>query len=209
MKFCLPSSKADYGWVFLLQSYKKYVAKSATVLEIGASNIERTKELASLCCKLIGVEYFSARIPQDFENINYIVGDWQRLSEFTEAESIDVAVAYHVIEHVPDDKRAINELYKVLKVGGMAIIVTPNRKRLIRAMIEIFISERKFPFWEHQREYTEKDLLNLLEDSYFREFQIIPVVFGIQGRPIFWYLESVPKLFRKFANFWEVHLFKM
>lgn len=208
MKFCLPLNKVDYGWVSLLQSYKKCISKSATVLEIGASNIERTKELASSCCKLIGVEYFSARIPQDFENINYIAGDWQRLSEFIEEESIDVAVAYHVIEHVADDKRAINELYKALKVGGMAIITTPNRKRLIRAMIEMFIGERKFPFWEHQREYTERDLLNLLESSCFRKFQIIPVVFGIQGGPVFWYLESVPKSFRKLANFWEVHLFK-
>lgn len=119
-----------------------------------------------------------------------------------------MAVSSHVLEHIPDDAKAINELYTILKPGGVALLNTPNRKRLVRAVIEIFTGEKKFPFWEHQREYTEDDLLCLLKASRFRKFQILPVVFGIHGGPIFWYLESAPRPFRKLANFWEIHLFK-
>jgi SAM-dependent methyltransferase len=208
MKFCLPSNKVNYDWVSLLRSYRKYVTKTATVLEIGASSIERTKELCQWCHKLIGVELLPERKPNDFNNVQYLLGDWQHLSEFIQPKSIDVAVSSHVIEHIPDDLKAINELYTVLRQGGVALLNTPNRKRLIRAVVEMFTGERKFPFGEHQREYVEKDLLDLLEASHFRKFQIIPVVFGIHGGPVFLYSESVPKHFRKFANFWEIHLFK-
>lgn len=208
MKFCLPSNKIDYDWDHLLKSYKKYVTKTATVLEIGASNIERTKELSRWCCKVIGVELHPQRKPNDFGNVEYLLGDWQKLSEFIPLESIDVAIASHVIEHVPDDVQAINELYAVLKPGGVAIINTPNRKRLVRAIIEVFTGNRKFPYWEHVREYTEKDLSRLLSASHFKKFQIVPVVFGIHGGPVFLYLESVPKHFRGLANFWEALLFK-
>lgn len=208
MKFRVPSNKINYDWVSLLRSYKKYVTKTTTVLEIGASSIERTKDLSKWCRELIGIELLPDRKPNDFDNVKYLIGDWQHLSEFVQPASIDVAVISHVLEHVPDDLKAINELYTVLKPGGVALLNTPNRKRLVRAMVEMFRGKREFPFWEHHREYVEKDLLHLLEASYFRKFQIIPVAFGIHGGPIFLYLESVPKYFRRFANFWEIHIFK-
>lgn len=209
MKFCLPSNKMNYDWVSLLQSYKKYVTKTATVLEIGASNVERTETLSKWCLKLIGVEIFPERIPRDFDNVTYRVGDWQYLSNVIQPNSIDLAVSSHVLEHIPDDAKAINELYTVLKPGGVALLNTPNRKRLVRAVIEVFTGDKKFPFWEHQREYSEDDLHRLLNASRFREFRVIPVVFGIHGGPFFWYLESAHGYLRKYANFWEIHLFRM
>ena len=209
MRLCLSSNRVCYDWESLLKSYRKYVSKAATVLEIGASNIERTRDLCQHCHKLIGIELLPEREPNNFDNVQYLVGDWQHLSEFIQPESVDVAVSSHVIEHIPDDLKAIDELYTVLKPGGgVALLNTPNRKRLTRAVIEIFIGERNFPFREHQREYTEEDLLNLLDASRFRKFRIIPVVFGIHGGPVYLYLESVPNCLRKLANFWEIHLFK-
>ena len=198
----------DYSWFSLLKSYKRYVFKDAVVLEIGASNSLRTRELAKHCDKVIGVEFFQERIPSDFKNITYLKGDWQRLSEFIPAESIDLAISSHVIEHVPDDLKALNELYKVLKPGGVAIFDTPNRKRLIRAVIELFTGDRKFPWWEHVREYTESDLEVLIKKSFFKKSDIIPVVFGIHAWPVLIYLKKCPRVFRKYANFLEVHLFK-
>ena len=177
-------------------------------MEIGASRIERTRELSKFCNRLIGVELIPQRLPKDFENVKYIIGDWQNLSEFIEQNSIDIAVSTHVIEHVKDDLKAINELYRVLKPGGVALLTTPNRKRLTRAIIEIFTGERKFPVWEHQREYIESDLVNLLKASSFKNFKIIPLVLGLHGGPVFLYSESVNRNFRKFANYWKIDLFK-
>ena len=198
----------DYSWFSLLQSYKKFVNKESVVLEVGASIFSRTKELAKYCHRLIGVELFLERMPSDFQNISYLNGDWQKLYELIEPESIDVAISSHVIEHVPDDLKAINELYRVLKPGGIAIFNTPNRKRLVRSAIELFTGGRKFPWWEHLREYTESDLRILIGSSSFKKYDIIPVTFGIHAWPLLFYMKKCPVVFRKVANFWEIHLFK-
>ena len=122
--------------------------------------------------------------------------------------SIDIAVSSHVIEHVQNDLTSLNELYKVLKPGGVALINTPNRKRLVRSFIEMFTEERVFPYAEHVREYTESDLTTLIKKSRFKTYKIIPVVFGIHAGPVYVYNESVPKPLRSLAQFWEMHLFK-
>lgn len=200
--------RIHFHWVSLLRSYKRYVSTDDRVLEIGASAVDSTTELSRYCRELIGLELFPERTPADFHNVHYITGDWQQLSLYVEPETIDVAIASHVIEHIPDDLRALNELFVVLKPGGVALLSTPNRTRLTRAIIELFTGERKFPWWEHEREYTEDDLVDLIECSLFQEYTVLPLVLGLHGGPVFCYFKSVPRRFRKYANFWEVQLYK-
>ena len=64
MRIGRPSSTIHNDWNSLLSSFKKYVKKDDTVLEIGASVYERTKDLAPYCKKIIGVELFPERIPK-------------------------------------------------------------------------------------------------------------------------------------------------
>lgn len=40
--------------------------------------------------------------------------------------SYDIIFCNHVLEHIPDDKKAMQELYRVLKPGGMAILQIPQ-----------------------------------------------------------------------------------
>lgn len=40
--------------------------------------------------------------------------------------TFDVILCNHVLEHIPDDNRAMKELYRVLKHGGMAILQIPQ-----------------------------------------------------------------------------------
>jgi len=46
------------------------------------------------------------------------------------AESFDVIIANHVLEHVADDLKALSELRRVLKRGGTAILQTPFSAKL-------------------------------------------------------------------------------
>jgi SAM-dependent methyltransferase len=48
------------------------------------------------------------------------------------AESFEGAIAVHSIEHVPDPERALAELARVLRAGGAAVLVTPNRLTFAR-----------------------------------------------------------------------------
>jgi SAM-dependent methyltransferase len=42
-----------------------------------------------------------------------------------EADAFDLIVCLHVLEHVPDDRRAIREFFRVLRPGGCAVIQVP------------------------------------------------------------------------------------
>jgi len=198
-----------YDWEHLKETFFKHVNSKSIVLEIGASTVERTKELANKVHKLIGIEYFQNRLPKNFANVEYRLGDWQKLSKTVSPNSIDCAISSHVIEHVEQDLKAINELYTVLKPGGVAIINTPNRQRLIRRLIEIFTGPKKFPDWEHVREYSDTDLFALLQKSKFSNWTISPVVFGLHtGKYFKIYSTTVPAMFLNFANYWEITLLK-
>jgi SAM-dependent methyltransferase len=41
------------------------------------------------------------------------------------ADEFDVVICNHVLEHVPDDKKAMREIYRVLKKGGFALLQVP------------------------------------------------------------------------------------
>ncbi len=47
-----------------------------------------------------------------------------------EAESFDLVIANHVLEHVIDDLQAVAEIRRVLKLGGYAILQTPYSSKL-------------------------------------------------------------------------------
>lgn len=46
--------------------------------------------------------------------------------------SFDVVIANHVLEHVPDADRALREIFRVLRPGGIAILQTPYSDKLLR-----------------------------------------------------------------------------
>ncbi len=39
--------------------------------------------------------------------------------------SYDVVIAHHVLEHIPDDRQAMRELFRLLKAGGVAVVSVP------------------------------------------------------------------------------------
>ena len=52
-----------------------------------------------------------------------VVGDVTTIP--LQTDSCDAALCIHVLEHVPDDARAMQELYRVLKPGGYALVSVP------------------------------------------------------------------------------------
>ena len=73
-------------------------------------------------------EYFSERFGQyetadiDMKGVDHQV-DLQRLP--FNNESYDFVFASHVLEHVPDDEKAISEIRRILKPNGIAVLPVP------------------------------------------------------------------------------------
>ncbi len=71
---------------------------------------------------------------QAFSNLDYLSVDlsssWAMMmvdltkTPFSE-NHFDCILCYHVLEHIPDDQKAMKELYRILKPGGWGILQTP------------------------------------------------------------------------------------
>ncbi|WP_373091566.1 class I SAM-dependent methyltransferase [Zhongshania sp.] len=83
-------------------------------------------------------------------------------------ETFDVIFCSHVLEHISDDKKAINELTRVLKSGGWAIILVPidgDYTHEDPAITDPKMREELYGQSDHVRLYGLKDYLGLLEST--------------------------------------------
>jgi len=97
-------------------------------------------------------------------NINFEVGDAMALS-FPEA-TFDIVICTEVLEHLPDPKLCVSELFRVLKPGGLAIITTPNPENVILKLgrvLKAFHQMKDEP--KITSEYT-KDTFNISRVGY-------------------------------------------
>ncbi len=75
-----------------------------------------------------------------------------------EDNSYDVIFCNHVLEHIPDDAKAMHELYRVLKPNGMAILQIPQDLNREKTFEDNSITDRKerakiFGQYDHVRVY--------------------------------------------------------
>lgn len=86
--------------------------------------------------------------------------------------SFDVVICSHVLEHIPDDKKAMQEIYRVLKPGGWAILNTPVNMEAEATHEDPYINDPQkqlelFGQPDHVRIYG-KDFLTRLSDAGFK-----------------------------------------
>lgn len=84
----------------------------------------------------------------------------------------DIVICNHVLEHVPDYRKAMSEIYRVLKTNGIAILQTPYSKLLQRNFEDEGINTdalRLLYYGEidHFRYFSEKQFLQDLVDTGF------------------------------------------
>jgi SAM-dependent methyltransferase len=197
-----------FDWWIFLNTFESLVNKDMTVVEIGPSNFQKTQDLARKSKRLIGIEINKNKILKFNNNIEVIRGDWQNLSSILGKNSVDIVVSSHVIEHVYDDLRAIDETYETLKDGGSLLFLTPNRNRITRIVARMLGSEKNFLYPEHLREYCFSELVRLVSRSKFRQYSINGYVLGLHSGPFLFYLKKSPLLLQNFVNFWQVRLKK-
>ena len=110
-------------------------------------------------------------------NIEYIPGDIDPtpysyytkityidlLSMQFDNEYFDLVICNHVLEHIPDDKKAMKEIYRVMKYGGSAILQVP-----ISYSIKSTIEDMTITSWEERLEkYGHKDHVRIYGRDYF------------------------------------------
>ena len=73
-------------------------------------------------------------------------------------ESFDLIICNHVLEHIEDDKSALNEIYRILKYNGISILQVPMNVKRKNTFEDSSIKsknqrEKYFGQYDHVREY--------------------------------------------------------
>ncbi len=73
-------------------------------------------------------------------------------------ESVDIIICNHLLEHVEDDRRAMAELYRILKRGGWGIMLVPEERGRATTFEDDTITDpeertRIFGQYDHRRIY--------------------------------------------------------
>lgn len=91
--------------------------------------IEAAVLAQDLNAQVVGIDIEEHFDPRAVERVTLQLGDAMALT-FDDA-SFDIVYSFHALEHITDPHRALSEMHRVLRPGGLWCIGTPNRARLV------------------------------------------------------------------------------
>lgn len=104
-----------FAWLYFQRCTDLYNGAPKKVLHVGAERAFEPRLRKRLGSGYVTADLFDPRadVRMDIMDIQYA------------DDSFDVIYCSHVLEHVPDDRKAMQEFYRVLKPGGWAILLVP------------------------------------------------------------------------------------
>jgi ubiquinone/menaquinone biosynthesis C-methylase UbiE len=104
------------------------VVRGRRVLEIGCGRGSFAREVSSrVPSLLVACDYSPTAVLMARDSapqLAFVVADIQRLP--FRQDAFDVVISLETIEHVPEPKRGVAELGRVLTLGGTLLLTTPN-----------------------------------------------------------------------------------
>jgi len=185
-------TKLVYDWI---------PANSTTLLDGGCAWGYGTRFFKKKCKNTYGIdpnEEFITIARKRYPNINFIVSGLED-TQF-ESNFFDVIILNDVFEHVKDEIKSLNEMYRILKPGGTFMMTTPHKglfsfmdpenykfhlmKNLPRFYKFLYRIKKvqqpkkfKVGYEEKHRHYAIKDFIRLLDSSKFKNHYIITKIF--------------------------------
>ena len=145
-------------WLYL-QNETDFFTKNYKVLHIAPE-----QEFLRKFKKMKNLEYTSADL---FSPIVDVKADILDLP--FEDESFDVIFCNHVLEHIIDDKKAMSELYRVMKKGGWGILQVPMKNSLEKTYEDCTITDPK----ERQKHFGQYDHVRWYGMDYFERLKSV------------------------------------
>ena len=93
-----------------------------------------------------------------------------------EDESFDAIICNHIMEHVEDDRKALKELYRIMRRGGWGVILSPVELEREKTFEDDTITDRAertriFGQYDHRRIYG-RDYAERLREAGFEVYDI-------------------------------------
>lgn len=131
-----------------------------SILDIGCGDGRLLYQFRDRFKQLIGLEYSAGRLEVARHNLadcefRGICGSAEAMTDIA-SDSIDCIVSADVIEHIPDVYVAVDEMFRVLRPGGLMVINTPN---IAFAVKRIRLLLGRFPSTSQPNEGLGSDVL--------------------------------------------------
>lgn len=112
---CRSKGRHRLVWLFLKRRTNLFDGAPKRMLHIAPE-----RRLVERFSRIPGVAYLSADLGSPLAMVKIDLTEIQ-----LEDNRFDVIYCSHVLEHVPNDRKAMAELYRVLRPGGWALILVP------------------------------------------------------------------------------------
>ncbi len=129
---------------------------SGELLEIGCGEGRGVQQLAPLAKSYTAIDKIGkviAELKSRYPDYRFLQASIPPIRELADGV-YDTVVSFQVIEHIKNDRLYLEEIYRLLKKGGRALITTPNIK----------MSLTRNPW--HVREYKAAELANLCAEIF-------------------------------------------
>ena len=139
-------------WLYL-QNETDFFTKNYKVLHIAPE-----QEFLRKFKKMKNLDYTSADLFSPIVDVKADILDLPFADE-----SFDVVICNHVLEHIEDDRKAMSELYRVMKKGGWGILQVPMKNSLEKTYEDFTITDPK----ERQKHFGQYDHVRWYGMDYF------------------------------------------
>ncbi|QHT69579.1 class I SAM-dependent methyltransferase [Rhodocytophaga rosea] len=217
-------NKKKYGWLYTYDDTETINPQQYSCPVCGASDRDRLYSLylkekfqkVDLSERPLLIEFAPSRPLQKFikkHNVNYRTADLYMEDVDDKLDLMDmhtypdnycdIFICSHILEHVSDDKKALRELYRILKPGGWGILMVPINLRNKEidedpSVIDMGERWRRFGQDDHVRLYNKKGFMDrvkqagfkliALDRNYFKEIEFLRC--GITERSVLYIVEK-------------------
>ena len=198
----------DHWWfkgrrLFFMKYLKKYAKKSSFILDVGSSTGTNLKmledgkynnyigiDISNNAIKLSKKRGFKIR-KGNILNIPYPNG------------TFDFIIASDILEHIDNDKKGFNEIFRVLKKGGFCIITVPMNKYLWGPQDKISHHKRRYSIESLKKliNHKEENNFKVIKSHYFNFILFFPILVTRLILNAFKFKESENNLNNNFINY--------
>lgn len=194
--------------------YQKYLKKNDTVLDIGCggatSLIKISKRIKNgygfdIDIKSIHIARNNSK-KEKATNLNFLIHDANKKLPF-KAANFTIVICSDVLEHLKKRDYALNEIKRVLKKGGLFLLVTDNpntswKKKQKSAGVFYYADK------DHKYEYPKEEILNKLRKLNFKFVSISTVTYDTPLRGMIDLIGGISLTTYKFLRNWRLHMNK-
>jgi cyclopropane fatty-acyl-phospholipid synthase-like methyltransferase len=160
--------ESDFAMYHILNTFKKYISKDHTILDIGCGGGSLSLYMADKGAHVTGIDISKKSITENekareffkFKNLTY---KNIRLEDYdAKAGTLDRITMTEVLEHVPDEASALKKIYSLLSKDGYFLGSVPSKNAPLHKQVMKKYGKDEFDIRVgHLRRYTIEDLQKL------------------------------------------------